>query len=172
MPKFTDSDARARLLGPDDGTFSLWELGYSIDRRGVPIENAPADVVADVLMLSWPVAHRNKHTRYEPNASGQDAASGAWRTFVPRDLTPAHEAALQGLAVATTHRLVKARIYDVLYERFNREVYGRNAIHYLLPCADSHAGEKGWPDLDAWCGRILFLSGRLKDPYLARLALE
>lgn len=166
-PKLDDAEARREILDGDAAcSRHVWELGHAIDRHGPPIEEVDARQLADILELQWPIATRSGATTYAPNFQ-RDAA----RTFLPRDLKSEDERRLASLASRARNPLVKARLYDVLAERFKAPVYARNTVTFLLECAVVHAGDE-WSPLHDVTARALHVACALRDPFVAARALE
>lgn len=169
MSSLADAEARKLVLqGSPIEPCHTCEIGLEINRNGPPpIAGVPAAIVADILELSWPVATRGDLTTYMPKKRKDNA-----RTFLPRDISVIEEHSILGLATISTNSLVKARLYDVLSERFHHPTYRRNTVFYLLECIAVHPVKDDWTSLHDWCGRALHLACSMKDPHLATRVLE
>lgn len=169
MSSLSDQEARRLLLQGSPLEADLWYIGHAIDRRGAAVGQVDAAIVQDIFELSWPgAAHRREQTSYTPKQIPEGP-----RRFLPVDLKPEHERPLLDLAVSSSNVLAKARIFDVLYERFRQPTYARTALWYLQECVRLHPGIDDWPTLEEWSARSLHLACVvLRDPFCARLALS
>lgn len=165
-PKYDDTSARREILERNTlSSLQLWSIGNALDKKGQPLEGVPAQLVAELLLAPWPTSRGGDGASYESKQAA------AW-TFQPSKLVADDERSLTSLAIRASSSLVKARINDVLHERFRKPIYARNAVYYLLDCIERYLGEDDWPSLDAWCARALQLAAMLRDTFVARQTLQ
>jgi hypothetical protein len=79
------------------------------------------------------------------------------RSFLPEDLSPEDESPLRSLAEATENRAVRARIYEVLWARFQRFPDVTAAIDARIGAAAFDDPETDWPDMVKNLGRLTTL---------------
>lgn len=169
------NNERAREVILKGGRISepLYAVAYGLDPGGGDILAVSAELISDILGLSWPSERGNGNgNQYGPTASRRTNETHWARTFLPQDIAGEQETPLTSLAVTSRDPEVKARIYDVLYERFKKRDYVRDAIANLLACAAGHTDLDNWNTLHDWCARAVFLSGRLGDTTVSVAVLD
>ncbi len=157
MSNVSEADARRIVVaGPQAEGQPLWMLATGLGRGGEALNGVAVPLLQDILRLSWPHDARTGR-RYR---RARDADPGP---FVLGDLVPADEAALTAFASSCAHPEVKARIHDVIWERYGKPDHARHAIDALVACAQAHSGMNHWPDLEAWVARSLVLASVIGD---------
>lgn len=169
----SDTKARETILKGGRTSEALYDVAYGLDRNGSDILGVPAAVISDILGLSWPTERGNSSgNEYGPTVAHRVDDTSWSRTFLPQDIEADQEASLSALANTTQDLEVKARLYDVLYERFKKRDYAREALMALCDCAAAYTDAEHWVVIHDWSARAVFLSGRLGDASRSRAALD
>ena len=143
---------------------NLWKLAHALDPNGAAFPGGVSPrMVIDVLEVgeteNWPSSRRK--------TTGTEALfcplftypkdGKVYRSFLPEDLAEKDEAPLRQLAEATGNPFVKARLYEVLWDRFHRFPDAQAAISARFASAELGDPENDWPGLVKNLGRLTTL---------------
>lgn len=172
----TDADARAAFTDPSGSPSHVEMVGIAgaLDRGGATLAGGLSPGLAsDILMLwfrkTWRSAARSESVVAHPYQP-ERVPESARRTLEGRlaiSIDDAEEIPLRTFAQTVAPPLVRARFFDVLWERFRNPDDAVAAIDAFLSYA-SIAGDGSWPDVENALGRAASLISLRKD--VARVA--
>jgi hypothetical protein len=180
MGSFNDAQARQALAASTGApnSVSLFAIASGLDPSGVPLTGGVSAKLLKDLLHVWFRPHwRGALDRdselpdfpYQPPGVSHEALrTPASRVAV--SLADADEVALRAFAKAVVPPLVKARVFDVLWERFRRPDDAADAIDALLAYV-AVAKDEAWTDANEALGRAASLIALRKDTARANALL-
>jgi|GEM_PF-3991718 len=165
----TPNDARRFVVEPSD--VELWRIGLALDRTEAPlIGDVPPALVADMLEVgepeNWERTTREITTLdefFHPYSIIQKEDGRCTRSWLPEDLSAEDESRLRALATASKNEFVRARLFEILWDRFESFPDAGAAIDARFACAHLLSGEDDWPRLVANLGRLTTLTMSLSQ---------
>jgi Domain of unknown function (DUF4209) len=167
----TDAQARQALTDPAGAQSYVAMLGIAcgLDGQGAALPGGIATgLAARIMMMEHRCTWRRSSDRgpvakypYQPYRV-DPALLSAPSCRIAVALDDGDEGPLRAFAGAVAPPLIRARLFDVLWERFHRPEDAAHAIDEFVRVTDAAAGET-WPEGDAASGRAAVLIGLRKD---------
>jgi hypothetical protein len=159
MESISPEEARRLVLRPS--AVEVWWLGHALDRAGEALEGGvSAQLLADVLEVgepeTWPRTTRESPPAepFAPYCTVPKDDGRVYRSWLPQDLTAEDEQPLRAFASTSRNDLVRARVFEVLWVRFNKYPDGKAAVDARFASATQIGVEDDWPAAVRNLGRL------------------
>lgn len=144
------------------GSTDLWHIARALDRNGAPLSGeVSAALVADILEVgeadNWPRTTRaseNTSDAFRPHCTVPKDDGKVYRSWLPLDLSDDDEEPVRAFAQASKNEFVRARVFEVLWERFKKSPDVTAAIDARFASAKLADPEADWPRMVKNLGRL------------------